>query len=98
MVLYKTLKLYVFYSYPIRMTLTKSISSRINELLIRNDKSKYWLINKSNVSQTAMAKIFRGDTKDVSLSTVVKIATAFDMTLSEFFNSKVFWTSKVDYE
>jgi len=80
------------------MTLSKAFSVRLMELLIKNNMSKYRLEKESGLTHSALAHIFRGSNQDVKLSSIAKVARVFGMTLTEFFDDKVFDLTIIDFE
>ena len=72
------------------MNLNKAFAMRVSELLLKNNISKYRLEKETGLTHSAIRYIFNEVNKDVRFSTIVKIASYFDMTLAEFFDDKVF--------
>lgn len=65
-------------------TLTQAVAERTEELLKKNNLSKYKLGKVTCLDKTTLQSIFKHKTKDVRLSTVLLIANFFNMSLSEF--------------
>lgn len=61
-----------------------SISNKINDLLIKNNLTAYELAKKSDLTTNAIYQLAKGTSKDVKLSTLIKIADALDISLDEF--------------
>ena len=59
------------------MTLTEATKKRTNELLIKNNISQYRLIKETCLDRTTIQTIFKNKTKDVRMSTIYLIASAF---------------------
>lgn len=72
------------------MQIDEAVTTRIKSLL----KEKGWtaneLIRRSGVNQSTIAEIMAGRSKFPRISTIQKIAHGFGMTLSEFFDHKMF--------
>ena len=79
------------------MTLSKAVSQRIMDLLIKHEMSKYRLEQESGISHAGMRCLFNGRTKDVWLSTVAKVAVVFGLTLAEFFDDPIFKLPEIDF-
>ena len=65
-------------------TLTQAVAKRAEELLKKNNLSKYKLGKDTCLDKTTLQAIFKHKTKDIRLSTVLLIANFFNMTISEF--------------
>ena len=79
------------------MTLVVAVTDRTKRLLFERKISQYRLIKETCIDKTTIQTIFKGKTKDIRLSTVRLIAEFFGMSLSEFFNDKVFGYDNLDY-
>ena len=79
------------------MTLNKAFAMRLSELLTKNNMSKYRLEKESGLSHSALRHIFNENNKDVNLSSVAKVASVFNLTLSEFF-ADGFDLNNIDFE
>jgi len=80
------------------MTLNDAFSKRIMELLYKNNMSKYRLEKESGITHSTLRNICNSNNKDVTLSTVAKVANTLNMTLAEFFSHEVFNLANIDYE
>ncbi len=78
------------------MNINKSFALRVSNLLLERKMSKYKLEKESGLTHSALRYIFNEVNNDVKLSTVVKICSALDITLDEFFNDKVFKIDNLD--
>lgn len=78
------------------MTLNKAVAMRITQLLIKKNMSKYKLEKESGLTHSALRYIFNEVNADVKFSTIVKICGALNMSLSEFFNDKIFDKDNLD--
>lgn len=72
------------------MTLNKAFAMRVSSLLIKNNVSRYRLEKETCLTHSALRYIFNEVNKDVKFSTIVKVASFFNMTLSEFFDDAIF--------
>ena len=72
------------------MTFNKAVAIRISKLLEEKKMSKYRLVQKSGVTQSALRYMFNEVNDDVRFSTIVKIANALGVSLKESFDDKVF--------
>ena len=80
------------------MTLNKAFALRVSDLLVKNNMSKYKLEKDSGLTHSALRYIFNEVNKDVKFSTICKVASAFNMTLEEFFNDDLFNLENLDFE
>lgn len=60
------------------------ISKNINDLLIKNNMTSYELAKKTGLTTNTIYQLAKGTSKDVKLSTLIKIADALDISLDEF--------------
>ena len=72
------------------MTVNRALALRLSALLLKHKMSKYRLEKSSGMSHSAMIHIFNEDYKDIKLSTVIRFARSFEMTVSEFLNDELF--------
>lgn len=72
------------------MTLTKAVALRIKELLKIKNMTRYRLAMNSGVSHSTLKNIMNETIKDNLLSTIILFAGGFDMSVSEFLDSKLF--------
>ena len=79
------------------MTLAQATAKRTKELLFERKKTQYRLIKDTCLDKSTIQAIFKGSTKDIRLSTILAIATFFNMTLSEFFDVSYFSENQIDY-
>lgn len=80
------------------MTLNKAFALRISNLLIKNNMSKYRLEKESGLTHSALRYIFNEINNDVKFSTICKVASAFNMTLEEFFDDDLFKLKNLDFD
>ena len=69
------------------MLVNKAVALRISELLEKKKITQYRLEINSGILHGTMSGIMAEKNKTVNLSTVVKIARGFNMTLQKFLNS-----------
>ena len=72
----------------IKMTLTKAIQERINELALRYDLSIYGLSKKCGVPRSTICTI--PEYRSVGLIIIYNICEGLGITLKEFFDSPLF--------
>lgn len=72
------------------MQIDEAVTTRIQRLLRERGWTANELIKRSGVNQSTIAEIMAGRSKYPRISTIQKIAHGFGMTLSEFFDDKVF--------
>lgn len=68
----------------------RALMLRIEELLKENNITEYRLQLNSEITYSTLKNIMHDTVKDNLLSTVILIASGFDMTVSEFLNSPLF--------
>ena len=72
------------------MTTNKAVAKRIEELLKEQNITRYRLAMNSGIPHATLKNIINGTVNDTLLSTIILIAGGFDMTASEFLDSKLF--------
>ena len=72
------------------MTLNNAIGCRIKQLCNENKISVYALAYKSGYEKSAIYSIINGRNSHPSIKTIAKICIAFDISLTEFFNTSEF--------
>lgn len=73
------------------MTLSEAIIERINNLMsINNIENPYQLALRCGLDESVIRSVLRGRTTYPSVHTMFFIAFGFNMTLSEFYNDKLF--------
>lgn len=72
------------------MLLSEAIKLRIEEILKSNNTSAYKLSYKSGISPSNISDIFRGKVTEPTLSTILHICEGANITLKDFFDSKLF--------
>lgn len=68
----------------------RAFALRVVNLLIEKKMSKYKLEQRSGLSHSALRYIFNEINEDIKFSTIVKIVSALDITLEEFFDDELF--------
>ena len=71
-------------------TVNKALSIRINELLKEKHMTRYRLAMNCGVTHSTLKNIMHETVKDSLLSTVILIASGFEMSVSQFLNSPLF--------
>ncbi|HRF36135.1 MAG TPA: helix-turn-helix transcriptional regulator [Clostridia bacterium] len=67
-----------------------ALALRIEELLKSKNMTKYRLALNSGITHSTLKNIMHETVKDNLLSTVILIASGFDMTVSEFLDTPLF--------
>ena len=73
-----------------------ALALRISELLIEKNMSRYRLALNSGVAHSTLKNILHETVNDNLLSTTILIAGGFDMTVSEFLDSPLFWEENLN--
>ena len=72
------------------MKLNEAVALRIREILKERKMTQYRLEQNSGITHNTMLCAMNGRYKSCNLTTVVLIAKALNMTMSEFFNHPIF--------
>lgn len=80
------------------MKLIMAVVKRVNELMYQKNWSGYKLSRKTGLTPAAIQKLMAGKTKDINLKTLVLLAQAFDMEISEFLDVDYFKLKDLDLE
>lgn len=72
------------------MELNEAVSARIKELCKDKSITMYQLCALSGVPHTTIININKGTSRNPGIGTVKKLCDAFDISLSEFFDSELF--------
>lgn len=72
------------------MLLPEAIKLRIIELLDTNNMSAYKLSYKGGISPSNISDVLRGKVAEPTISTILHICEGADITLKDFFDSKLF--------
>ena len=68
----------------------RAVALRISELLKQKGMTQYRLAMNSGITHSTLKNIMHETIKDSLLSTVILIASGFDMSVSEFLDSPLF--------
>ena len=77
-------------------TINRAVALRITELLRERKITQYRLAMNSGITHSTLKNIIHETVKDNLLSTVILIASGFNMTVSEFLNSPLFLEENLD--
>lgn len=72
------------------MELVKAVGIRTQELLFNKKMTQYRLVKITCLNEKTISDLIKGKTSDVKLSTIYLIINAFNMSLTEFFDSELF--------
>lgn len=78
------------------MTLGKAVAIKTEQLLIEHKITLNKLATIAGITQSTLDNIMKENSKNPKLKTIILIANAFGLTLSEFFNSNLFNFSILD--
>ena len=80
------------------MTLSQAIITRIKNLIEKSTtiQNYHQLSIKAGLNESVVRAILSGETKNPSTETIYYIAFAFNMTLSEFYNDKLFDVENIE--
>jgi len=80
------------------MTLSQAIIQRIKNLISQNAEIQNYhqLSTKAGLNESVVRSILSGETKNPSTKTIFFISVAFDITLSQFYNDKLFDVDNID--
>lgn len=77
-------------------TINQALKLRIEELLKEKDMTRYRLAMNSGITHSTLKNILHETVADSLLSTVILIASGFNMTVSEFLDSPLFSEEMLD--
>ena len=80
------------------MTVNDAVAKRIAALLSAKGMSQYRLEQDAGIQHGHMQWIMSGKSKTVTLSTVMRLAAGFHMTLLEFLDDPLFVSEELDIE
>lgn len=80
------------------VTVNDAVVKRVIELLKQNNISQYRLEQLSGIQHGHMQWIMSGKSKTVTLSTVIRLANGFGMSVVEFLNDDKFIYDNLDVE
>lgn len=80
------------------MTLSEAVKERIKNLLNQSSELENYhqLATKAGLNESVVRSILSGRTKNSTTETIYYICIAFGITLSEFYNDKLFDISNID--
>lgn len=71
-------------------SVNRAVALRISELLKKNNTTQYRLAINSGITHSTLKNIIHETVKDNLLSTIILIASGFNMSVSEFLDSPLF--------
>ena len=77
-------------------TVNRALALRIEELLKEKNMTRYRLAMNSGVTHSTLKNIMHETIKDNLLSTTILIASGFDMTVSEFLDTPLFYEENLN--
>lgn len=77
-------------------SVNRAVALRISQLLKEKNMTQYRLAMNSGITHSTLKNIIHETVKDNLLSTVILIATGFNMTVSEFLDSPLFLEENLD--
>lgn len=80
------------------VTVNDAVAKRVSKLLAEKGITQYRLEQRSGLQHGHMQWIVSGKSKTVTLSTVIMLATGFDMTLIEFLDDELFSYENLEVE
>lgn len=80
------------------VTVNDAVAKRASKLLAEKGITQYRLEQRSGLHHGHMQWIMSGESKTVTLSTVIMLATGFDMTLIEFLDDELFLYENLEVE
>ncbi len=80
------------------MTVNDAVAKRVIKLLRQNNITQYRLEQLSGIQHGSLQCIMGGKNKTVTLSTVIMLANAFNMSLTEFLDDELFSLENLDIE
>ncbi|MBE5754935.1 MAG: helix-turn-helix transcriptional regulator [Clostridiales bacterium] len=80
------------------MTVNDAVATRIVKLLREKKMSQYRLEQNSFIAHGAMNNILAGKNKTVTLTTVLRLARGFNMSVEDFLNDEIFHSEELELE
>lgn len=78
------------------MTVQKAVAIRLSNLMLKHNITQYEVAKRMNTDKNTVKHILNEDYKSIKFDTVIKLAQAFNMTLLEFLDDKVFNYDNLD--
>ena len=72
------------------MSINDAVASRILQLMKEKGMTQYRLEQNSGIAHGAMDRILNSQNRTVTLTTIYRLATGFDMTALEFLDCEIF--------
>lgn len=79
-------------------TVNRAVALRIVQLLKEKNITQYRLAMNSGITHSTLKNIIHETVKDNLLSTVILIASGFNMTVSEYLDSSLFLEENLDID
>lgn len=80
------------------MTVNDAVARRTIKLMRDKNMTQYRLAKVSGIPLGALDRILTGKNRTVTLTTIYKLANAFDMTINEFLDDELFSVNNVNFE
>ena len=80
------------------MNLNRAFALRLSSLLLEKKMSKYKLEKETGLTHSALRYIFNEVNVDVKFSTIVKVCSALNISIMEFFNDELFNLNNLDVD
>ena len=80
------------------MTVNDAVAKRVSMLLEKRGITQYRLEQESGIQHGSMQCIMNGRNKTVTLSTVILLAKAFHISLTEFLDDDIFRSEDLEIE
>ena len=80
------------------MNICRAVGLRISKLLAKKDMTLYRLEQNSGILHGTMMCIMNERNKNITLKTVLQLATGFDMTLLEFLDDPIFDANNIEID
>lgn len=80
------------------MNLNRAFALRLSNILAEKKISKYKLEKDSGLTHSALRYIFNEINSDVKFSTIVKVCSALNISLVEFFDDEIFNLDNFDFD
>lgn len=78
------------------MNIANATAKRVSELLVEKKMTQYRLAKITCISDQTLLDLLHNRTKDINSSTVFLIASAFGLTMQEFYASPLFDPKNID--
>ena len=78
------------------MNMAQATAKRVGELLVKYEISQYELRKRTCLSEKTLIRLLHNRTKDINSSTVFIIASAFGLTMEQFYASPLFSPDNIE--